>query len=174
MEQGKPERVEARISYQDIGDAIKKDLKGRGEPELQTIQVGQQMTVTLLADKKEFDIKKYGPDEQLVAGRPFAQCEWEVTPLEYGELTLHLKAVINLSAARTREAAYGIPVIDRPIKVKVNPPYIAAKAAHNRWIWEMILGSGAGVVIFGGILKALLNRRRAKKDEEKPNSEDNP
>lgn len=162
MEQGKPERVEARISYEDIGDAIMKDLKGRGEPELKTIQVGQQMTVTLLADEKEFDIKKYGPDEQLVAGRPFAQWEWEVTPLQYGELTLHLKAVINLSAAGTREGAYGIPVIDRPIKVKVNPPYIAAQAARNREIWSLVIGGGSLLGVITGILAWWRKRGRNK------------
>jgi len=78
MEQGKAERVETRISYQDIGDAITKHLRGRGEPQTETIQVGEKMTVTLSANETEFNIKKYGPDEELVAGRPFAQWEWDV------------------------------------------------------------------------------------------------
>jgi len=70
MEQGKRERVEARISYQDVGDAITKGLKGRGQRQIETIQVGEKMGVPLYADKKEFDIKKYSSEEQLVSVDP--------------------------------------------------------------------------------------------------------
>ena len=75
MDQGKAARIEARISYSDIGDAITKGLKGPGKPQVEAIQVGQEMTVKLYADKKDFEIKKYSSDEQWVEGRPFAQ--WE-------------------------------------------------------------------------------------------------
>ena len=89
----------------------------------------------------------------------------DVTPLEYGEFTLHLKAVINLSAAGTGEAAYGIPVIDRPVKVKVNPPYIAAQAARNKEIWTLIIGSGSLV----GVITALFAWwRKRKRDKLRP------
>src|ERR1700687_5991735 len=77
MDQGQAERIEARISYQDIGTAITKNLKGRGLPDLENIEVGQKMTVTLLSDEDEFKIKKYASDEQLVAGKPYAQWEWD-------------------------------------------------------------------------------------------------
>ena len=158
MEQGKPERIEARISYQEVGDAIVKGLKGRGEPNVETIQVGQNMSVTLGGDK--FNIKKYGSDKQLIAGRPFAQWEWDTIPLEYGDLTLHLKAVINVNGA-----AYDIPVIDRLIKVKVNRPYIAAQVARNEKFWNIVLGSGAGIAIITGLLAWLKGKRN---QEEKP------
>jgi hypothetical protein len=164
MEQGKTDRIEARISYQDVGDAIAKGLKGRGEPNVETIQVGQSMSVTLSGDK--FDIKKYGSDLQVIAGRPFAQWEWDVTPLEYGDLTLHLKAVINVGGA-----AYDIPVIDRLIKVKVNPPYIAAQAARNEKIWNIVFGSGILVVV-GGVVASIITwwwkRRKDRKDKDNP------
>lgn len=163
MDQGKPERVEARVSYQDVGDAITKGLKGRGEPNLETIQVGKNMSVTLSGDK--FDIKKYGSDKQLIAGRPFAQWEWDVTPLEYGDLTLHLKAVIEVE-----DAAYDIPVIDRLIKVKVNPSYIAAQAARNEKIWSIVVGSGIGVVLAGSFASLIgwWWKRRKEKSNKKP------
>jgi hypothetical protein len=160
MDQGKVERIEARVSYQDVGDAIVKGLKGRGEPNVETIQVGQDMSVTLTGDK--FDIRKYGSDNQLIAGRPFAQWEWDVIPLEYGDLTLHLKAVINVGGS-----AYDIPVIDRLIQVKVNPPYIAAQAARNKDIWNIVLGSGVGLLIISGLI-AWLKRKRRRNQKQKP------
>lgn len=163
MDQGKTERIEARISYLDLDDAITRGLKGRGEPNLEAIQVGEIMTVTLHADTKEFDIKKYSSDEQVVAGRPYAQWEWDVTPLEYGELTLHLKAVINLVDIDKQKAAYDIPVIDRAITVKVNPPYIATQAALDKQNWTIFFGSGFGVLIITTIVTAIKLARRKRR-----------
>lgn len=164
MEQGKKERIEARISYHDIGDAITKGLRGRGEPQLELIQVGERMTVTLHGDEEEFEISKYSSEEQLVAGRSYAQWEWDVTPLQYGELSLHLKAVINVIDSKKQETAYDIPVIDRVINVKVNPPYIAARAARDKQIWTIVFGSGIGVVVVSTIVTAIIGVRRKRRE----------
>jgi len=123
------------------------------------------MSVTLHADKSEFDIKSYGSEEQLVAGRSFAQWEWDVTPLEYGERTLHLKAVVNI-ASDQEKGAYDIPVIDRPIKVKINPPYIAAQVAKSKETWTILLGSGFGLVVVSGLTALIVRRRKQHRDEK--------
>lgn len=62
MEQGKVERIEARVSYKDVGEAISKGLIGTGDPKVETIKVGRQMSVTLNGDS--FDIKKYSSETQ--------------------------------------------------------------------------------------------------------------
>jgi len=177
MDQGKSERVEARISYQDIGDAITKELKGRGDPQVDTIKVGQKMTVTLHADENDFNIKKYSSDEQLVEGRQYAQWEWDVTPLEPGDLTIHLKAVINVADPKGQEAAYDIPVMDRPIRVKVNPAYIAVRAAHNEKIWNALFGSGFGLFVISNfflLIRDVLKLRREKREKRQKEEEQKP
>jgi hypothetical protein len=170
MDQGKPVRVEARISYQDIGNAISKNLKGPGEITVERIEVGKKMSVTLTSDDEAFKIKKYGSDEQLVAGRPYAQWEWDVTPLQYGEHQLHLKAVINLDTIGNNSTSYDIPVIDKAISVKVNPAFVAEQAARNKEIRDLLIGSGSllGVIgfIYAGI-KAWGKRKKKKEEEEK-------
>lgn len=170
MEQGKKERIEARISYQDVGDVITKNLKGRGKPELENIHVGRKMSVTLLADDDVFRVKKYGSDEQLVAERPYAQWEWDVTPIEYGEHQLHLKAVINLDNIGGDKTAYDIPVIDKTINVKVNPAFIAEQAAKDKDFRDFLIGGGSVVGALGVIyasIKAWRNRRRNKEEDAK-------
>lgn len=169
MEQGKPERVETRISFNDIEEAISKNLKGRGDPEIERIEVGRKMSVTLTADDEAFKITKYSSDEQLVAGRPFAQWEWDVTPLQSGEHQLHLKAVINLDVEKD-SVPYDIPVIDRSIKVKVNPAFIATQAAKNKEIRDLLIGSGSLLAAIGGIyagIKAWRKRKKKREEDEK-------
>jgi hypothetical protein len=47
--------------------------------------------------------------------------EWDVKPVSYGDLMLHLRAIVNLRDLEGNEAAQDISVINRPIRVKVNP-----------------------------------------------------
>lgn len=170
MEQGKLERVEARISYKDVGDAIIKNLKGRGKPELENIQVGQKMSVTLYYDEDDFKVKSYNSKEQVVIGRPYAQWEWDVTPIDYGEKQLHLKAVLNLDDIGKDSTPYDIPVIDRTINIKVNPAFIAEQAAKNKDTRDLLIGSGSVLGAIGLIYAGFKGwRSRKKKKEEEKN-----
>jgi hypothetical protein len=57
------------------------------------------MKVTLTGDGNAFLIQRIGDEEQVVAGKQYAQWEWHVTPLESGnqKLTLTATATIYLN-----------------------------------------------------------------------------
>lgn len=169
MDQGKVERVEVRISYDDINQAITNNLKGKGNPELDNIHAGQEMSATLSGDKDAFNIKEYSSAKQVVSGRPYAQWEWDVTPLAYGTQTLHLKVVINLDGVKAYPVAYDIPVIDKAVNVKMNPVFIAKQAAKDKETRDLLIGGGsvaASLAAIYGLLKAW--RLRKKKQQGKP------
>jgi hypothetical protein len=135
MRQGKKERIEARISYNDIGDTLIKGLKGRGVPIKQSIKVGPIMKVVLEADKDEFQIAKFSNDEQTVSGRSFAQWEWDVMPIKSGSNDLHLTATISVRIPELGDKYFDLPVIDRTIKVDVDTLFASKKFFETNWQW---------------------------------------
>lgn len=167
MLQGKTERVEARISYGDIGNTLADKLKGKGTPEIEDIKVGRKMSVYLYANKDEFEITKYSSDSQVVGGSPYTQWEWDVKPLAHGDnLQLHLKAVINLERPGKAEAPIDLPVIDKQINVKVNHTYIAEQIARDEKMRTLLIGGGSLVTLLTGIA-AFIKRRRDKREAER-------
>jgi hypothetical protein len=135
MRQGKKERIEARISYAEIGDSLIKGLKGRGVPIKQAIKVGPIMKVMLDADKDEFQITKYNNDEQAVSGRAFAQWDWDVLPIKSGNNDLHLTATISVRIPELGDKYYDLPVIDKTIKVEVDALFASKKFLEMNWQW---------------------------------------
>ena len=106
MLEQRTETIQARISFQDIGAALAEGLEGRGKPQEESLKVSETMKVTLTGDADAFLIRPIGDEEQLVAGREYAQWEWRVTPLQPGtqKLTLIATAIIFLPGRGERPA----------------------------------------------------------------------
>ena len=163
MQQGQEERIEARISSEDIGAKLTEGLKGRGLPDVQNVKVGSLMKVLLYSEESEFQITKLSSEEQVVSGRPFAQWDWTVTPLDYGEHSLHLMATAKVVIERLGEKSVDVPVIDRKINVKVSPAYIVKRMVRTPSTWQIVFGSGTGIVVISAIFAAIRKRRIKKK-----------
>lgn len=155
MQQGKAERIEARITSQDIGTKLTEGLKGRGVPKVENVKVGSFMKVLLYAKQDEFHITKLSSDEQVVLGQPYAQWDWMVTPLDYGEHSLHLRATASVVIDRYGEKSVDVPVIDRTINVQISPGYIVKVIIRNAATWQILLGGGVGVLILTGVFAAV-------------------
>jgi len=135
MRQGSKERIEARISFADIGPAFTEGLEGRGAPQVESIKVGPIMKVVLVGDQDAFLIEKFSSEEQTVAGKPFAQWEWDVTPLRSGNQALHLQASASIYVPGRGEKPVDVPVIHKTIQVKVNGWYATKRFVASYWQW---------------------------------------
>jgi hypothetical protein len=146
----KPERVEARISM-DVTAPITTGLKGSGTPVVESISVGYFMKVRLVGDA--FDIVALSSEEQIVPAQGFSEWAWDVTPTESGTRNLCL-VVTALVKAPNAEGKKDLPIIERQIRVHVNPGFVVSSffkdnrawiftavlvpllAALGRWMWQ--------------------------------------
>jgi hypothetical protein len=160
MKQGQPERLEARISSQDLGPKLIEGLKGKGIPQTENIKVANVMKVTLFADNDNFAITKLSTDEQIVSGREYAQWEWTVVPRSFGEHSLHLKATATINLDRFGEKSIDVPVIDKNINVRISPLYIATTMLSNMGFWPYIFGGLSLPVIFGAIWRFVSKKKK--------------
>jgi hypothetical protein len=147
MQEQKTEKVEARISLEDIGPALAQGLEGHGAPETATLKVSPIMKVTLTGDPTAFHIEGSGA-EQIVAGKPFAQWEWYVTPLKAGDLNLTLTATATIDVPGRGEKPAYYKTLEKPITVHVDR-WRASKQffANNwQWLWTVILVPGLGLI----------------------------
>lgn len=157
MQEQKTEKIEARISLQDIGPALAEGLEGHGPPETATLKVSPIMRVTLTGDPTAFHIEGSGA-EQIVAGKPFAQWDWYVTPLKSGDLNLTLTATATIDVPGRGEKPAYYKTLEKPIKVHVDR-WRASKqffANHWQWLWTVIVFPGLG------LLWGLRHRRKRK------------
>jgi hypothetical protein len=157
MQEQKTEKIEARISFQDIGSALAEGLEGHGPPETAILKVSPIMRVTLTGDPTAFRIDGSGA-EQIVAGKPFAQWDWYVTPLKSGDQNLTLTATATIDVPGKGEKPAYIKTLEKPITIHVDR-WRASKEffANNwQWLWTVVLVPGVGL-LWG------LRRRRKRK-----------
>jgi hypothetical protein len=144
------ERVEVRISM-DTAAPLTTGLKGSGEPVVESIPVGYFMRVRLVGEA--FDIVALSSDEQIVPAQGFTEWAWDVTPTESGTRNLCL-VVTALVKAPDAEGEKDLPIIERRIRVHVNPGFMLSSffkdnrawiftavlvpllAALGRWMWQ--------------------------------------
>lgn len=148
MLEQRTETVQARISFKDIGAALAEGLEGRGKTQEVPLKVSEIMKVTLTGDARAFLIQPVGDEEQLVAGREYAQWEWRVTPLQPGtqELTLSATAIIFLPGRG--EKASPPRTLNEIIIVQVDRWYNARQFFANnwQWLWAVIVVPAAGLL----------------------------
>jgi len=158
MQQGRKERVEVRISSEDIGPALSEGLKGTGTPQVDSVRVSPVMKVVLTGDEGAFNIDNLSVEEQTVAGKPFAQWDYDVTPLKSGTQSLHLQVIAIIHIPERGEKPFEVPVIDKPIQVRINPWFASKRFIANNWQWLWTV-----IVIPGGGLLWRFRRKKSKR-----------
>lgn len=161
MQEQKMEKIEARISFEDIGPALAQGLEGSGTPQTETLKVSPIMNVTLTGDPTAFQIEGSGA-EQVVAGKPFAQWDWYVTPLKSGDQNLTLTATATIYTPERGEKPAYYKTLEKPILVHVDR-WRASKQffANNwQWLWTVILVPGVGLL--WGLRRRKQRKRRSR------------
>ncbi|OCR02015.1 hypothetical protein BCD67_07505 [Oscillatoriales cyanobacterium USR001] len=112
------EKVEIRIAKKGIKD-LKKGLRGKGTPEIETIKISPIMKIRLIGDK--FDIKALSHEVQPITNFDFTQWEWEIIPREVGNQSLEVSVSLIIKIPQINETLVkDYPVYEKKIKVKVS------------------------------------------------------
>ncbi len=165
MQEQQIEKIEARISFEDIGPALTQGLQGRGEPQVETLKVSPIMKVTLTGDPAAFHIAGTG-EEQVVAGKPFGEWEWYVTPLQSGDQSLTLTATATIFLPGRGEKPIYYKTLEKPIRVHVDSWKASKRFVANnwQWLWAVVVVPGAG--LFWGLRKKKRRKKSRTNDHE--------
>jgi hypothetical protein len=158
MQEQKTETIQARISFEDIGPALAQGLEGPGQPQEEPLKVSEIMKVTLTGDRDAFLIQKIGDEEQVVAGKQYAQWEWHVTPLKSGDQNLTLTATATIFLQGRGEKPVYFKTLQKPILVRVDRWYASRQFLANnwQWLWAVV------VVPLLGLLWGLRKKKRRR------------
>ncbi len=137
MTEGQRERIEVRIAQSDAV-TLTEGLRGSGAPQIEAIAVASFMKVRLLGEG--FTITPLSSEEQVVAGADFTQWTWDVTPTQAGDLSLTLVVTARVKLAGFSDEQKDLGIIERNIKVKVDPAYSlqAFFDANRDWIFPAV------------------------------------
>ena len=133
MKVGIEERVVVRLT-KDITENLTEGLKGPGAPQIEPIEVGTFMKVTLTGGDS-FDINALSSEEQVVKPVGFTEWSWDVTPLKSGRQELHLTVTVRILIPGQYEQKIDWLVMDKQISVEVNPPYTFKRFIECYWQW---------------------------------------
>lgn len=159
MQEQKTEIIQARISREDIGPALAEGLQGPGKPHEESLKASETMKVSLTGDRNAFLIQVIG-DEEKAVGRPYAQWEWHVTPLQSGDQKLTLTATAIIFLEGRGEKAIHYKTLEKQILVHVDRWYASRQFIANnwQWLWAVVIVPAVGVL--WGMRKR--KRRRAE------------
>ena len=150
MKVAKTERIEVSISQNQEID-ITKILKGRGLPEVVIAKVGPFMKAKLFGDG--FEIIPLNEEAQIVSGDDPTLWSWNVSPIKSGNRTLHLQVSIRIKL-RFGEERKDHPIIDKQVRVQVNPVYSLTNFVSRNWKW---IDAALIIPLVGWATKRLLN-----------------
>jgi hypothetical protein len=158
MKVGIEERVVVRLT-KDITENLTEGLKGPGAPQIEPIEVGTFMKVTLTGGDS-FDINALSSEEQVIKSVGFTEWSWDVTPLKSGRQELHLTVTVRILIPGQDEQKIDWLVMDKRISVEVNPPYTFKRFIESHWQW--IVATIISVIAVIPIILKLVGRTRKK------------
>ena len=132
MRVGKQEVVEARIA-KTLSVELEADLKGRGDPIIEELKVGDVMKANLRGSS--FQIKTLSSKAQVVPDDDFAHWTWKVTPVKRGPQSLKLLVSVQIKVQGASDTVRDLPVYERDIEVKINPVYSTKVFVGTNWKW---------------------------------------
>ena len=158
MTVGVPEQIRAVVTTQEISADLVNGLRGRGVVRTETILVGSVMKVRLSGEG--FHITPLTAEEQPIADRMSSDWAWEVRPVDGGDQTLYLvaDAVVRLNGSNVNKT---VRVLDRTIKVQVNPLHSVREFWSDNWKWIVTFAFGSSLGPFFVWLWARRPRRRS-------------
>lgn len=142
MKVGVKEPVLVRLT-QNLTEDLTKGLKERGQRQFDEIKVGSFMKAKLTGDN--FDIESLSSEEQVVGEVGVTEWVWHVTPSKSGTKWLHLTVTVRILIPDHDEQKKDSVVLDKKIRVKVNPPYTIKTFIGSYWQW--IVGTIIAIVI---------------------------
>lgn len=149
MKVGRSERIEVRI-IQNLKTDLFENLKGRGIPEVSIEKVAPFMKVKLSGDC--FDINALHEEGQIVSEGGYTEWAWDVLPLKSGSKKLHLLISVRIKLSFGEEKK-DFPIIDKDVKVNVNPIYSTKHFISNNWRW---LATALILPILGWAIKTIM------------------
>lgn len=158
MREQKTEIIEARIAWQDIAAARDQPFQGSGPVQETPLKISEIMTVTLIGDDDAFRIQPIGEAEQVIAGKPYGEWKWHVTPLKSGNQKLTLIAEAKILLEGRGEKPFYYKTLDRPIIVHVDHWFTLKNFISNnwQWLWAVV------IVPLVGLLWGLRRKKRRK------------
>ncbi len=91
------------------------------------------MTVKLTGPA--FDIKSLSKDDQFVGMSEFTEWSYLVTPLLGGRQNLNLSVGVRIKLPGGGEETRYYPVLDKTIRVRVNPVFSIGRFLSANWQW---------------------------------------
>ena len=148
MRERKTEIIEARIAWQDIAEARNPPFQGSGPVQEAPLKVSEIMTVTLVGDDDAFLVQPIGEAEQVIAGKPYGEWKWHVTPLKSGNQKLTLIAVAKILLEGRGEKPFYDKTLERPIIVHVDRWFTVKNFIANnwQWLWAVVVVPLAGLL----------------------------
>ena len=135
---GRQERVEIRLGDANVAEAaLRKGLRGRGDPQVDTLTISHLMRVTLVADEADFRIKPLNNLDQVVERDRVACWDFLATPLRAGRRTLRILISIRLKV-EGRDEVFDLPSYERDVHVAVAPVFITARFVSRNWQWIVV------------------------------------
>jgi hypothetical protein len=154
MKVGEPELVEVRIT-KSMTEELTRDLKGRGAPTIEEINVSTSMKVRLTGIN--FDIKPQNGAAQVIESDKFTKWVFFVTPLKSGIQTLHVRVYVIISIPDYDDKEKEYEVEDWEINVKVNPVWFLTCN------WQFIVGTLIAIVALIISIIGIRKKQREKR-----------
>lgn len=149
MKVGQSERIEVRIT-QNLTIDLFENLKGKGIPEVTIEKVAPFMKVKLSGD--DFDINAFHEEGQIVSEGGYTEWVWDVLPLKSGTKKLHLLISVRIKFSFGEERK-DFPLIDKDVKVRVNPIFLTKRFISKNWKW---LATALVLPILGWAIKTIM------------------
>jgi len=137
------ERIEVRVASE-LVENLTEGLRGRGEPQIVNIEIGEVMEVQLRGE--HFRIEELSPRRQMMTESHVARWDFSVTPLKAGQRFLILTACVMVKLPDRPEVPLEVKVFDKSIEVKVNPMATISQFLGRNWQWFVTTLVGSGLI----------------------------
>lgn len=156
--------VEVRIA-RNLNQDLTFGLSRRGHVEVQDIQVGPLMAVSL--NGSAFKITPLSKENQVVVNSDFTAWSWAVHPLDWGQQTLYVDVCVRLQLKDHKEEPRCSLLDERTIKVQVAPMYAATHFINNNATWTLGTAGACASGLFAGVW-AWIKKRKGKQTVLEP------
>jgi hypothetical protein len=135
MRVGERERIEIRVGDAKVAEAqLLAGLRGRGLPQIDTLEVSRLMRVTLVSDDKDFSVQALSNLDQYIREAQVARWDFDITPLRSGQRTLRILVSIRVRV-EGKDELIDLPSYECDVHVRVAPFHTARLVCRKNWQW---------------------------------------
>jgi len=135
MQVGERERIEIRVGDTKVADAqLLAGLRGRGLPQIDTLEVSRLMRVTLMSDDKDFSVQALSNLDQYIREAQVARWDFDITPLRSGQHTLRILVSIRVRV-EGKDELIDLPSYECEVDVRVSPFHTVRLFCRKHWQW---------------------------------------